>query len=67
MAFCKFCGKEVTWMREGKKSVPVEGDGGIHACENFTNARKSLREVEKSEIDPELLKQYENAINKKKK
>ncbi|MFG1499600.1 hypothetical protein ABMA70_05265 [Halobacteriovorax sp. XZX-3] len=65
MASCRYCGKEITWMKDGRKNVPVEGDGAVHKCENMINARKSFRKITPTEIDPELLKQYENAINEK--
>lgn len=65
MASCRYCGKEITWMKDGRKNVPVEGDGAVHKCENMINARKSFRKITPTEVDPELLKQYENAINEK--
>lgn len=65
MASCRYCGKEITWMKDGRKNVPVEGDGAVHRCENMINARNSFRKITPTEIDPELLKQYENAINEK--
>lgn len=67
MASCKYCGKEVTWLQEGRKKVPVEMDGGVHECEEYKNARKSYKKIEVQNIDPEILKQYEDAMNKKKK
>ncbi len=68
MARCKFCGKEIVWMQEGRKKVPVEVDGIKHECEAFRNSRDSLRKVELDTIDPEVLKQYqENMKNLKKK
>ncbi|AYF45259.1 MULTISPECIES: hypothetical protein [Halobacteriovorax] len=65
MASCRYCGKEITWMKDGRKNVPVEGDGAVHRCDNMINARKSFRKITPTEVDPELLKQYENAINEK--
>lgn len=65
MARCRYCGKEITWMKDGRKNVPVEHDGGVHKCEEAVNARKSFRKVEVTELDPELVKQYEQAINDK--
>lgn len=66
MAYCKFCNKEITWLQEGRKKVPVEGDGSVHECEEYKNSRKSIRKVELNEVDPDILKQYEQAINNKK-
>lgn len=59
MSRCRYCDKEITWLKEGRKNVPVENDGGKHECENFKNARNSYRKIEPSELDPEILKQYE--------
>ncbi|OIQ16160.1 MAG: hypothetical protein BM556_15995 [Bacteriovorax sp. MedPE-SWde] len=65
MAKCRYCGKEITWMKEGRKNVPVEHDGGVHKCEQAINAINSYRKVEKTELDQDLIKQYEQAINEK--
>lgn len=71
MAKCKFCNADIVWMQEGRKKVPVEVDGIRHQCEEFKNSVGSARKVELNDIDPELLKQYQNSIkesiNKKKK
>jgi hypothetical protein len=66
MAFCKYCNKEVTWMQEGRKKVPVENDGVTHDCENFRRSRESIKVIDPSDIDPEILKQYTDAFKKKK-
>ena len=66
MASCKYCGTEITWMKEGRKNIPVQTDGVIHTCENYQKARNSYREINPNEIDPELKKLYESRINKKK-
>jgi hypothetical protein len=63
MAQCKFCGKQVTWMVDGRKKVPVDGDGTTHECENYKNARDSIKRIEPTAMDPDLIKQYEQAIN----
>lgn len=65
MARCKFCNKEITWMKEGRKNVPVESDGTSHMCEEMINSRKSTKSVNLTDIDPDILKQYEQAINDK--
>lgn len=65
MAKCRFCNKEVTWMKDGRKNVPVESDGATHKCDQMINSRNSFRKVSPTEVDPELLKQYEQAINDK--
>ena len=66
MAHCRYCGKEITWLKEGRRSIAIEGDGGKHECEQYTSARKSLKKINRSDMDPDLIKQYEEAMNKKK-
>ena len=63
MAQCRYCGKEITWVKEGRKNVPVENDGGVHECENYKNARSSYKEMKPSDIDPDILKQYQEQMN----
>lgn len=63
MASCRYCGKEITWMKDGRKNVPVEHDGAVHKCEQMISARNSFRKVEVREVDPDLIKQYEQKIN----
>ena len=63
MANCKYCGTEVTWVKEGRKNVPVEGDGAQHECESFKRARDSYRSLNPTDIDPEILKQYQDNMN----
>lgn len=65
MAKCKFCSREITWMKEGGRNRPVDGDGGIHSCEEMKNSMKSMKKIERTEIDADLLKMYEKAINEK--
>lgn len=65
MARCKFCSKEITWMKEGGRNRPVDGDGGIHSCDEMKNSMKSIKSIEKTELDSDILKQYEMAINTK--
>lgn len=63
MAKCKFCNREITWMKEGGRNKPINGDGGIHSCDEMKNSMKSIKALEKTEIDADILKQYESAIN----
>ncbi len=65
MAKCKFCGKEITWMKEGRKNRPIDSDGGVHSCEEMQNSMKSIRNLTVTDIDPEILRQYEISINEK--
>ena len=70
MANCRYCNKEISWLKDGRKNIPVEIDGSKHECENLKQARGSYRKIDPSELDPEILKQYEenmrNATKKKK-
>ena len=63
MSQCKYCQKEITWVKSGRKSVPVEHDGSFHECKEFTKAKKSLKNIDPSEISPEEITQYEKAMN----
>lgn len=65
MAKCKFCNKDITWMKEGRRNRAIDSDGGIHACEEMKKTMESTRTVNVSEIDPEILKRYEQSINEK--
>lgn len=65
MAKCKFCNREITWMKEGGRNRPIDSDGGIHSCEEMKNSMKSMKKIERTDIDADLLKMYENAINEK--
>jgi hypothetical protein len=67
MAKCKYCGKEIVWMQEGRKKVPVEVDGAAHECDEYNKSKNSLKVVDPGTIDPEILKQYQDRINQKKK
>ena len=63
MSKCRFCNMEITWLKEGRKNVPVESDGGKHDCEQYKNARNSYRKIEPAELDPDILKQYQDSMN----
>ena len=63
MAQCKFCSKEITWMKENGRNRPINSDGGIHSCDEMKNSMKTIKSIQPTEIDPDILKQYEVAIN----
>lgn len=63
MARCKFCNKEITWMKEGGRNRPIDSDGGVHSCDEMKNSMKSIKSIPATEIDSDILKQYEAAIN----
>ncbi len=63
MARCKYCQKEITWMKEGRKNVPVEADGGIHKCEQMLKMRSSLKTIQPTTLSPEEIAKYEQGMN----
>lgn len=67
MATCKYCGKEIIWMKEGRKNIPVGTDGITHACEEFKKMYKSVKIIDPNTLSAEEIKKYEDAINKPKK
>ena len=54
-------------MKDGRRSKPIDADGGVHACDEMKKSMNSIKKIERTDIDPEILKQYENAINQQKK
>ncbi len=65
MARCKFCSKEITWMKESGRNRPINGDGGLHACEEMKSSMKTIKSIERTDIDLDILRLYETAINDK--
>lgn len=63
MAKCKYCQKEITWMKDGRKNVPVEGDGGIHKCEQMEKMRSSFKALAPTTLTPEEIAKYEQGMN----
>lgn len=63
MANCRFCNKEITWTKEGRKNVPVESDGTVHDCEIFAKSRASTKNINPTTLSAEEIAKYENAIN----
>ena len=63
MAKCKYCQKEITWLKSGRKNIPVEQDGSSHECKEFIKAKESLKRIDRSDISPEDIAQYEKAMN----
>jgi len=60
MSKCKFCGKEGTWIKQGRKNILVEGNGTTHRCEEMMNSLKSIKTFTKEEIE-----NYRKQNNKK--
>ena len=67
MSVCKFCQKEITWIKEGRKNVAIEGDGAVHECRQMKESMKSIKQLDRSSLSAEDIKRYEEAINQKKK
>ena len=67
MAQCKFCGKEIIWVKEGRRTRPVEVDGGLHQCEAMKSSLKSIKKIDPGSLSPDEIKKYEEGINKPKK
>jgi len=67
MAVCKFCGKEIVWVKEGRRNRPVEVDGALHSCEEMKKSMGSIKTITPSSLTKEEIEKYEQGINKKKK
>ena len=67
MAKCRYCNAEITWMKEGRKNVPVEHDGTTHKCEIMQKSLKSFKSLSPSSLSEEEIKKYEEAMNQKSK
>jgi hypothetical protein len=63
MAMCKYCQKVITWMKDGRKNIPVEHDGTLHRCDEMLNARESFRKIEVNTLSTDEIKKYEEAMN----
>ena len=65
MSTCKFCSRDITWEKEGRKNVPIESDGTKHSCQEMLDAMKSIKKMNRDTLSSEEIKKYEEAINKK--
>ncbi len=63
MAVCKFCRKEITWIKEGHRNVPIESDGAVHDCEEKKKSMQSIRRIDPTTLSPEEISKYEKTIN----
>ena len=64
MASCKFCGKEIVWMKEGRKNVPVEVDGAKHDCVQMRKSLKSTKDIDPNQISAEEMKRLQERMVK---
>lgn len=63
MARCKFCGKNISWLKDGRKFIPLEDDGTTHDCEEKKNSMNSFKSMSTSSLTPEEIAAYEAGIN----
>ena len=52
-------------MKDGRRNRPIDSDGGVHSCDEMKKSLQSMKALEPKEIDADILKQYEQAINAK--
>ena len=50
-------------MKDGRKNVPVESDGGIHKCEQMEKMRSSFKVIDPKTLSPEEIAKYEKGMN----
>lgn len=65
MANCKYCGAQISWLKENGKFTPIEQDGGVHECVEYKKSKQSTKTINVSELSPEEIAKYEANINKK--
>lgn len=63
MARCKFCGKNISWLKDGRKFIPLEDDGTTHDCEEKKKSMGSIKTMSGSSLTPEEIAAYEAGIN----
>lgn len=54
------------WIKDGRKNMALNQDGTTHKCEEMKNARKSFKKLTPTDLDPEIIAQYEKQMNEKK-
>ncbi len=52
-------------MKDGRKNRPIDSDGGIHSCDEMKKTINSTKSLNVTDLDPEILRQYELNINQK--
>lgn len=65
MAQCKFCGGEITWVKEGRRNMAVNPDTTSHKCEEMKRSMKTLKEIALGSLTTEEIARYELGINNK--
>lgn len=70
MADCKFCGKKISWLKQGRGFRAFEEDGMPHECEERqktldTSKNLSVDDVKNEEIQKYLLEMKKRREKKK--
>lgn len=60
--YCEFCNKQVYFHKEKRKTVVYNLDFSNHICEQLKI--QPVKTLTRNDIDPEILKQYEDNMNK---
>ncbi len=63
MAKCRYCGKEIFWVKEGKKNVPFENSGDEHSCDERKSSLESFKTITTDSLSQEEIAKYEKAMN----
>ena len=66
MANCKYCGQEISWLKENGKFTPIDSHGNVHECDEFKKSRKTTKVLNVGDLSPEEIARYESNINNKK-
>jgi hypothetical protein len=67
MPSCKFCNKEIFWMKDGRRNKPHNPDGTDHQCEERQATIESTKSLGRDSLSAEEIAKYEQRINTPKK
>ncbi len=65
MPLCKYCSKEIFWMKDGRRNKAHNMDGGDHRCEELKRTLESTKSMAPTSLSAEEIAKYEAAINAK--
>lgn len=65
MPHCKFCSKEIFWLKEGRRSKANNMDGSDHKCEELKKTMESTKSIPRSSLSAEDIAAYEARMNAK--
>jgi hypothetical protein len=63
MASCKYCGKDIFWMKDGRKNVPHETEGAVHECESMKKSLQTIKTFDRTSLPADVIAEYERAMN----